>query len=174
LPQGPTATPTAAPAAGRTAVIPASLANKCSATTQFKNLFGEAAQREPFDVYCAVLPSDYWVENAIYQLPDGGFVDASYTNPRGFAVMFEEGNLCPEGIHYCEFGSAPVGRIWLGDMGADLYAHRIRVALVGPTTNIYMAFAYVGPGKVYGFLGVGMSQATFVKLAAAVVKVPRS
>ena len=166
-----TPTPEASPALTAAASTgAASSATTCTGTTQFTDLFAEAASQEPFDVYCAVLPPDYWIHDGNYSLPDGGNVRVEYENARGFHLVLEEGNLCPAGPTGCESAVASSGPIWLGDLRADLYDTTRSVGDADPT-EVYLALVYAGTGRVYGLTGYGMSAGTFVNLAAAVVKV---
>ncbi len=168
----PTPDPTAAPSPSA-APDAASRAQACSGTAQFKNLFAEAASRLPFAVYCAVVPSDYWIQSGSWESPDGGFVETDYRNGRDFLLVLEQGNLCPTGD--CEIGLKDQGRIWLGDMGADLFALSMTPNIVvAPSPTLYLALARPSRGHDYALIGMGMSKGTFIKLAAAVVKVPRT
>jgi hypothetical protein len=168
--QGPEATPT--PAGARPTGV-AVAATTCTGTSQFTDLFAEAAAQEPFDVYCAVLPDEYWIKSGSYTLPNGGNVTIEYVNARGFKLALEEGNVCPDGLSACGVNGAPSGTIRLGDLTADLYATAMPVDSAG-TIEVYMAFAQAGAGRMYGLTGYGMSQATFVELAATLVKVAAS
>jgi hypothetical protein len=153
---------------------PASPAAACTGTPQFTDLFAEAAAKEPFDVYCAVLPADYWIQDGNYVLSDGGIVTIHYTNPSGFQLSLEEGNLCASGPSSCAMSVPSSGRIWFGDLGADLYATTMAVAGDAAPQTTYLAFVYAGPGRVYGLTGSGMGKETFANLSAAIVKVAAS
>jgi hypothetical protein len=167
-----TATPAASAAADRGA--------GCSGTQQFKDLFAAAAADLSFDVYCAVLPGDYWVHAGNYTPPGGGVLDVDYRNGRGFEIELTEGYFCSS--EDCVPPTNPDARILFGDLGADLYVFEEPVAdpaLVGPATvsvpiTRNIAWVDMGHGLVYAMAGIGMSKGTFANLAQAVIKVPKA
>jgi hypothetical protein len=168
--QRPEATPT--PAGARPTGV-AVAATTCTGTSQFTDLFAEAAAQEPFDVYCAVLPDEYWIKSGSYTLPNGGNVTIEYVNARGFRLALEEGNVCPDGLSACGVNVASSTSIPLGDLTANLYDTAMPVDSAG-TIEVYMAFADAGTRRIYGLTGYGMSRETFIELAASLVKVAAS
>jgi hypothetical protein len=155
-------------------------AGGCTGTAANKSFYAEAAAKLPYDIYCAVLPSDYWVEAGDYETDRGGYVEVEYTNGRHFVLMLVQGNIC-EGP--CDFKDALQidEKIWLGEIGAYLYfMPQPGVAGAQPDISdpdahgLFMAYAPAGTFRGYALLGMGMSKATFVKLAAAIIEVPNS
>jgi hypothetical protein len=165
----PTATPI--PSARTTA------ADKCSGTAKNKAFFVEVAANVAFDVYCVVLPSDWRINWGAYVLEDGGRMTVEYKNTRGFYLVLEEGSRCygecyPCSIPWCS-GFPGDEHIWLGDLGAYLLlSGKARTYI--PPDNYWEAFAPVGSYIIYTLEGGGMSKATFLKIAAGMVKVSKS
>jgi hypothetical protein len=158
-----TATPTASPTP---AASPTSRAAACTGNASNKAFFAEAAENEPFDVYCAVLPSTWWLEAGQYTLPDGGRVGAYYKNAAGSLVQIAEGAYCTTSPAACSPHISVIGPASFGGLAGTL-----EVMAAGPIWAIYVA---PGTTHAYAMIGKGMSQAQFVAWAAAARKVPRS
>jgi hypothetical protein len=175
----PTATATETATPGRTetpapASSPTLVGSVCTATSKFQSLFSDAANDLSFDVYCPILPSDWWVQNAEYTLPNGGMLDIVYTNARGFNLEIIEGYPCGLSVD-CSVMNPAVqmthdGRIWLSDLGADLYSGVDKVA---GGRMMYCAWSAQNTHLLYDMLGEGMSEKTFENLAKVVAKVPK-
>jgi len=150
-------TPTASPISG---------AATCTGNASNKAFFVEAASKEPFDVYCAVLPSSWWLEQGEYTLPGGGKVTVQYKNAAGAAIIIIEGAWCTTTPAACSPHTSTIGPASFGGLSGTAYIY------AGGATRVI----YVNPGTdhAYAFFGDGMTQAQFVAYAAAVVKVPRS
>jgi len=156
-----TATPTATPAP---AASPTSAAAACTGNASNKAFFVEAASKEPFDVYCAVLPSTWWLEEGEYTLPNGGKVAASYKNAAGSLLRIVEGAYCTTSPAACSPHVSVIGPASFGGLAGTL----------DTLTSDPVWVIYVAPGTThaYAFMGIGMSQAQFKAWAAAIRKVP--
>ena len=168
----PVPTPETSPSSSPTG-SPAAAGSACSGTAEVKSFFADAAEHLQFDVYCAVLGPDYWAQEAEYQRPNNGWVEAQYENARDYKVILLEGYGCPLGTCLAELHAIlrtqpSEGKIWLGDLVADLYALNTAGGPKG-----YFAISHPRYGLYYVFVGVGMSQRGFEKLAADIVKVPK-
>jgi hypothetical protein len=167
-----TPTPAATPAPTASAGSPAAA---CSGTQKTKDLWAEAAAKELFPVYCPVLPPDYWAEMGQYLLPDGGLVIFMYTNARGYMVQIVEGNIC-RGAG-CLLPGPSLGQIMFGDRVGTLYSLSVisaGLALAPASPNAWLVHVRVSDTRSYMMVAVGISKASFIKMAAAVVKVPKS
>jgi hypothetical protein len=155
----PTATPapTQAPAAS-----PTSAAAACTATADLKAFFVEAATNLHFDVYCAVLPSSWWLQSASYVLPAGGYLEAEYKNSGGADFQIREGGWCPPD-KACIAPGASIGSASFAGLAGTLY--------LNITTYTLRVGTYANPA--YFMVGSGMSKEQFVAWAAALVKVPK-
>jgi hypothetical protein len=149
-------------------------ADKCSGTAKNKAFFVEAAAAVPFPVYCAVLPSDWWISSgdiwpATEYNPAGIQVD--YENGRGFLLTLRMGGDC-DGSCRVPAGLAEAGypRIWFGDRGAYLIYTPDPGSL---TTGLITAWSPGTDDTGCILDGWGMSKATFVKIAAAMVRVSK-
>jgi hypothetical protein len=152
------ATPT--PAAQRATALPASA---CSGSQANKNFFAQVARELSWDVYCAILPSGWGVRSGGYEGTAPGSVTVSYAGPGGATLALREGAFCTSGAAACAPRTAELGTAGFGDLPGSLAA-------------VSGGFAvYVNPGTThaYSLAGTGMSQETFVAIAAALVRVAR-
>jgi len=164
----PTATPTPAPTASPTATPTPTAAPTtdalaaCTGTDAHRALFVEAASVFTFDVYCAALPSSWWLQSTSYKLPSGGELEIEYKNAAGATLSMLEGSICPPPL-VCAFSGSTIGPASFGGVAGTLY-------LVDSEPTYQIA---VGPLTLprYVIYGRGMSQANFVSWAAALVKV---
>jgi hypothetical protein len=154
------ATPTATP-------TPASTAGSdlgCTGTAEHLAFFVEASKALSFDVYCAALPSSWWLKATEYKQPGGGYLTISYTNLSGALVTVGEGNFCA-GVATCWDSASDLGSASFGDQSGSLKT------LAG---GQFAVFVNPSTALAYQITGKGMSQADFVAMAAAMVKVPKS
>jgi hypothetical protein len=136
----------------------------CAGTAEHLAFFAEAAGALTFDVYCAALPSSWWLTATEYKQTAGGYLTISYKNNGGDVITVDEGNFCA-GVATCWASSSDLGSASFGDMPGSL------VTLAGGQYAVF-----VGPNTALGYqiTGKGMSQASFVAIAAAMVKIPKS
>jgi hypothetical protein len=161
----PTATAAATPtAAGSAEPTFSAAAGKCTGTAEHKAFFDEGAAALSFDVYCAALPSDWWLEGGNWAQPNGGLLTATYQNVKGWTISLGEGNFCP-GLPDCWHSTSNLGTASFGSLSGSL-------KLVSAGT--YGVYVDAGTTHGYQILGKGMTQAQFVSWAAALVKVPKS
>lgn len=153
----PTPTPTPTPS-------PTSPAAGCTGTADQQAYLAKAATVLDFDIYCAVLPKLWWLDQAQYNATSGGLLVVLYKNNRGDSVLVYEGKLCPD-LSTCLDGGTNLGFATIGGLGGQL-------RLWDPTP-VYGVF--VNPHHVPGYVayGQGMSQSVFVEMTAAFVKVPK-
>ncbi len=156
----PEVTPTPSPEVTATpSESPTSAAAACTGTAAHQAFFVNAAADLPFDVYCAVLPSSWWLDSASY---NGPFLEVAYKNGAGDSIWIFEGGWCPPEA-WCADPGPPVGSASFDGLGGTLYSGGSYYTLkVGTAAN-----------PAYAMGGGGMSQAQFTAWAAAVVKVPK-
>ena len=152
-----TPAPTAPPAAGDVA--------KCTDWAKDSAEFTKAAKTLKFnvDVYCAVLPSGWYVSSFTWAQPHAVAGSVAFTYKRKTAVItISEGNFCA-GCAYVDISD--LGSAWFGGLPGSL-----KLRAVGEYA------LYVNPGATvqYQMVGKGMTQAAFTSMAAAMVKVPKS
>jgi hypothetical protein len=157
--ESPAESPSESPSAS-----PASPAAGCTGSEAHKAYFVNAAKDLPWDVYCAVLPSGWWLQSSEYKRADGGRMNVAYTNSAGDDVTMIEGRLCYDDLPICGdiypvLGSASYGGLagTMRDMGGGG-----RCVAVNPHSV---------PG--YNLCSRSLSQAKVAQFAAAVIKVPK-
>ena len=159
----PTATPAPTPTPAPTATpapTPTSRAWACSGSADSKAFFAKAATLLSFNVYCAVLPSGWWLQEGSYVLPNGGYLEVEY---KSSSASFEvrEGRTCPPS-KVCIGPGAPLGPATFAGLPGQLYLNATTYTLIVSTARPYL------------MVGSGMSKAKFLALAAAFVKVPKA
>jgi hypothetical protein len=118
-------------------------------------------------VYCAVLPTGWFLQTAAYELPNGGKITISYKGPGGATLAVSEGAFCTTSEAACSPHASIRGTASFGDKPGMLDVL---------TTPPDVLIVYVNPGtaQAYSIQGNNLTQAKFVAIAAALVKVPKS
>jgi len=157
----PTAAASASPAESASA---APAGSTCTGSADHLAFFADAASKLSFDAYCASLPSTWWLQATQYQLPGGGQLTISYKNSKGQTLSVGEGNFC-SGAPLCWTSVGDLGSASFGNLSGSLKLYN----------NDPQYAVYVSPGTTHGYqiIGKGMTQAQFVALAAAMVKIPK-
>ena len=174
-PGGASASPTATAAASATAagatptsgpIATAGPASACSGAASAKNeaFWADAANEVPFAVYCGVVPSGWSFMGASDAFGASGNVTATYTGPGTAKIVIQEGAFCTSGAAACSPHDSVIGSANFGDLSGSLDA-------VGSGFAIY-----VSPGTAHGYTATGtdVSQATFVSIVGALVKIAKS
>jgi hypothetical protein len=88
-------------------------ADACTGTPANRSFFASVASAVDWKVYCADLPSGWFVDSGEYRLAGGGRMEMAYRGPGGARLELHEGAFCadssgciPSGT---EVGSAPFG-----------------------------------------------------------------
>jgi len=163
----PEATATAAPSATAAAsAAPSSVAGLCSGTADQQAFFAAAAAKLPMDVYCAVIPAGWWLASANYQQPNGGLLVAGYKNNAGATVEISQGNFCTTTPSTCWAVVTTIGTGKFGPLSGTL--------VTASATPVYGIYVGANTTHSYVITGQGMTQAKFVAIAAAIVKVPKA
>ena len=117
------------------------------------------ANHVPFAVYCGVVPSPWYFNGASSAYGNTGKVTSDYKTTGGADITISEGTFTAS-AHGASLGSAS-----FGDQAGTLYAGTSGgfVLLVAPGTN-----------HSYQAVGTGLTQATFVSIAAGMMKVAKS
>lgn len=155
---------TASPSPSPTPASTTSLGSGCTASAEMQSYFASAASDLSFGVYCAVLPSSWWLQDTQYTAPNGGQMTIIYKNNSGGLINVGEGNFCP-GLPDCWTATSDLGAASFGDLSGTL---KLRDA-----TPTYAVYVNAGTTHGYQITGKGLSQATFVSFAAAMIKVPK-
>jgi hypothetical protein len=160
----PTSTPTPTPTPEAT---PTSIAWQCTGSAEHQAFFAETAAKLSFDVYCAHLPSGWYLQEAAYELPNGGKLTIEYKGPGGATLSIAEGAYCTTSAADCSPHASIRGTAAFGDKPGMLDVL---------TTPPDVLVVYVNPGTshAYQISGTNLTQAKFVALAAAMTLVPKS
>jgi len=145
---------------------PTGALSACSGTDANRAFFQDAANKLTFTVYCASVPSGWYLSSAEYQQPGGGWVKATYRNSAGAQMAISEGAFCTTGASVCSPHDKVIGAAKFGDLSGTLDS-------LGP--NLGYAI-YVGAGTTRGYTatGTGMTQTNLANLAASLTRVPKA
>jgi hypothetical protein len=160
----PTPAPPTAKASATPTVGPKGPAGGCSGDADKRAFFADAANKLPFSVYCAALPSGWLFASANYTLPSGGVLNVTYKGPDGAKLVLQEGAFCITSASDCSPHVKVLGTAKFGD-------------LAGTLDTLGSGFVvYVAPGTARGYTatGTGLTQGAFSGLVVALVKVPKS
>jgi hypothetical protein len=141
---------------------PTSPAAGCTGSEAHKEYFVNAAKDLPWDVYCAVLPSGWWLQQSEYNRADNRMA-VSYTNNAGDEIVVLEGRLCDD-LSTCGDGPGYVGPTSFGGLAGELRS-------LGSGSGVFVSTHSV-PG--YIMYSYDISQSKLAQYAAAVIKVPKT
>lgn len=133
----------------------------CTGNDANRGFYAALASSVAWSVYCAVLPTGWYVDKGGYELAGGGHLQITYKGPDGAHLALEEGVYCTDGASACAPRDQDLGPAKFGDLDGELVA-------VGDAFAIY-----VDPGSSPSWqaTGTGLDQATFVALSAALALV---
>lgn len=169
-PAAASSTPIASVAATATAVpapTPTGPAGGCSGSASNQPFWVTTANKVPFTVYCGAVSSPWYFNGASSTYGSTGTVKATYATTAGAKIEIQEGAFCTSGASACSpHSGASLGSANFGDLGGTLYS-------LGPSLGFAI---YVSPGTAHGYTATGtnVTQATFVSIVAALIKVPKS
>jgi hypothetical protein len=138
------------------------VAGGCSGASKPDNqtFWANTAKNEPFAVYCGVVPSPWFFNGGNSTWGTSGVVTAQYKTSAGAQIDIQEGatssTFCTP--HIASLGTAHFGSTLIG----SLYSITGGFALCVADTYRYEA------------KGTNVTQTTFVNIAAAMMKVPKS
>ena len=115
-------------------------------------------------VYCAVLPSGWFLERGTYRLAAGGELEVSYNGPGDVQLGLIEGNGCDQygsDINACAPRDAIIGTAQLADQTGEL----------GQFASALVLDVDRGANPSWRVTGIGLSQADFVAICAAMLRV---
>jgi hypothetical protein len=159
-----TPTPSASaspPIASPSGSVEPGAADACSGSDQNRDFFRDAAKALDWTVYCAKLPSGWFVESGEYRRAGGGRLEISYKGPGGARFELHEGAFCSS-ADGCVPSGIEVGEAQLGDQTGTLRATDVggwALVVDGDGTISWLA------------IGSGMDENAFRGLAAAAVAV---
>jgi hypothetical protein len=121
----PVETPTASPSDEPSEEIPSESpgegAAACSGSDQNRDFFEDAASVLEWTVYCAVLPTGWFVNSGEYRRAGGGRLEIAYRGPGGARLELHEGAYCAAGDG-CVPSGTETGDATFGDKAGTLIA----------------------------------------------------
>jgi len=160
----PTVAPSTVPSAPGSGDVGAA---PCAGSAENRDFFAAAAQALTWDVYCPVLPGDWFVDTGSFRLADGGMLVVAYKGTGDARIELREGAYCTTGGSACSPRDHDLGTAPFGDRSGEL-------ASLGPDVSDGFAI-YVDPGGApsWAITGTGMDRAAFEAIAAALHRLPR-
>ena len=119
------------------------------------------AEAVQWNVYCAVLPAGWSVDNGSYHLASGGQVVISYKTATGGHFELKEGHWCTDSPAACAPRDSDIGPLDLGDQAGEL------MALAGG----FVLYVNAGQNPSWTATATGIDEATFRQLCANVALV---
>lgn len=133
----------------------------CSGSDDNRAFFAQAAAAMAWPVYCAVLPSGWFLEGK-YRLADGGRLDVTYRGPGDARLSIVEGNACAGAdAETCAPRDAVIGPAAFGDRDGEL----------GRLANGLVLDADRGANPSWRATGLGLSEEAFRAICAALIRV---
>jgi len=146
-------------------VAPAVPATTCTGSADNQAFLADVASKMAWDVYCPVLPSGWYLTDGNYEQPNGGKLKLLFTGPGGATIEVDEGSFCLTDMTTCAPSAGNLGSANFGDLSGSLDS------LPGGSLGIHVA---PGTNRAYTLIGMGVTQDSFVSIAAALVKVAKS
>jgi hypothetical protein len=149
-------TPTPSPSAS-------SRAQACTGTADNKAFLAEAASHLTFDVYCAVLPSGWYMSSGSYTQPSGGKVLLVYKNSSTGEIDLSEGNFCSSSCNP-----------WINSLGPASFDGTSTTLYLVTNAPKYAIYLHPATANAYTMTSVGVTSTDFKAWSAALYKVPKS
>ncbi|HEX5466993.1 MAG TPA: hypothetical protein VFW92_10020 [Candidatus Limnocylindrales bacterium] len=129
----------------------------CTGTAENQAFFASVAAGVSWTVYCAVLPSGWYLQQGAYQLDGGGQMTVTYKGPGDVHLQLQEGAFCSGGADACAPHDTVIGPTAFGDRDGQL---------MGLTPG-YAVYVSPGDPPSWAAASVDLDEATFVRLVAA-------
>ncbi|MGO9180480.1 MAG: hypothetical protein ACLQHS_14650 [Candidatus Limnocylindrales bacterium] len=138
-------------------------ASGCSGNQNNRVFFEAIAGQVTWTVYCAVLPTGWFVQAGSFSLHNGGRLDITYRGPGGALLTLVEGNVCEGQTSGCPVSGQEIGTASFGDQPGTLLAL--------PSDSGYAIDVNPGTNPAWSATGTGLDEAAFTGLAAALLRV---
>jgi hypothetical protein len=128
--------------------------------------FWEAAVTAlPFSVYCGIVPGGWFFNGSVFTQPNGGHLQAkySYKTTSGPSIVIDEGGDASK------FTSVSLG----GSLGSASFGGLVGTIYAGSSGGFVLQVA-PGTSHAYQAVGTGVTQATFVSVAAKLMQIART
>lgn len=157
--------PSASPTDTGSAPSPTTGGSACSGNDANRTFFGQAATAMSWAVYCAVVPAGWYLETGSFRLANGGHMDVTYRGPNDARIALSEGNICDgtgTDVNACAPRDAVIGTALMADQTGEL----------GQLANGLVLDVDRGANPSWRVTGLGVSEADFVSICAAMFRVP--
>jgi hypothetical protein len=142
-------------------------ATDCSGSPDNQNFYQSAADGLSVDIYCPVFPAGWYVNGtASWHGNPAAQLVAPYKGPGGATITIKEGAFCTAGASACAPKDTIIGAAVFGDRAGTLVS-------LGPGAG-YAIYVDANSTHAYEITGNGLTQANFVAIAAALIKVAKS
>ncbi len=138
-------------------------ASACSGNHDNRVFFEAIAGQVTWSVYCAVLPSGWFVQTGSFSLRDGGRMEITYKGPGGSLLTLEEGNICENGASACAVQGQQLGSSAFGDQTGTLSAM--------DSSGGYGIYVDPGSFPSWSLTATGLDESAFTGFAAALYHV---
>ena len=159
-------TPASTPSPTPTSIA-TSVASACTGNADHQAFFAEASSKLPFDVYCASLPSGWYLQDGAYVQAAGGKLTIDYKGPGGATLSVAEGAFCTTSVAACSTHASIRGTASFGDKPGML-------DVLTTPPDVFIVYVNPGTKTAYQVSGTNLTQARFVALAADMTLVPKS
>jgi hypothetical protein len=157
----PTSSPTVEPSEETPSESVGPGAAACSGSDANRDFFEDAASVLNWTVYCAVLPTGWFVNSGEYRRAGGGRLEIAYRGPGGARLELHEGAYCAAGDG-CVPSGTEAGEASFGDKSGTLIA----------TDDGGWALIVDGDAQISWLaVGTGLDEAAFRALTAAIAAV---
>lgn len=129
----------------------------CTGSDDNRAFFAAAAVVMDWDVYCAVLPSGWFVQSGQYRQANGGFLEITYSGSGGRTLALREGAFCGD-----PSGCVPAGP----EIGAASFG-AIEGTLISGADGSWAVVVARGQSLSWLAVGSGMDETAFRALAGA-------
>lgn len=133
----------------------------CSGSAENRDFFAQFAASVDWPVYCAVLPSGWFVEAGSYRLAAGGRLEVTYRGPGGAHFTLREGTVCTDGVSACSPHDLFQGPAAFGDRQGEL----------GSLGDGFVLYVDAGSAPSWTAEGTGLGGDEFAAYCAALVRV---
>ena len=136
-------------------------ADECSGTPANRSFFASVASAVDWKVYCADLPSGWFVDSGEYRLAGGGRMEIAYRGPGGARLELHEGAFCADSSG-CIPSGPEVGSAPFGDKTGTL---------ISADDGTWAVAADSDQPAAYLAVGAGVSEDAFRAIAAGLISV---
>jgi hypothetical protein len=137
----------------------------CTGRQPSSEFFSLASRDLPFNVYCGVMSTGWYVSWGRYTFDNGGQLTVTYTGPHDETLYLYEGLRCTPAGSGCPPEGDVIGPANFGDLPGSMYS-------LGSSDG-YVVYSDAGPSGQYKLVGSGVSQTDLLTIASRLVRIGR-